>query len=88
MLNDYKSSYDDLLKRSRKPSMNLRRTRTLGIELYKAINDLSPEFMKYLFKVCQTNRIPRQQYKLNLEISKSSQFLLVLKVCVYKALGF
>ena len=33
MLNDYESSYEDLLKRSRNPSMNLRRTRSLCIEI-------------------------------------------------------
>ena len=33
MLNDYESSYEVLLKRSRNPSMNLRRTRSLCIEI-------------------------------------------------------
>ena len=37
MLNDYESSYKDLLKKSRKPIMNRRRTRSLCIEIYKTI---------------------------------------------------
>ena len=44
--------------------------------------------MKNLLKVCKINRAHREQYKLNLEISKSNQGFLVLKVCAYKVLGF
>ena len=56
MLNDYESSYEDLLKKSGNASMNLRRTRSLCIEIYKAIDNLNAEFIKNLFKVCKTNR--------------------------------
>ena len=35
--------------------------------------NLNPEFMKNLLKVRKTNRAQREQYKLNLEIPKSSQ---------------
>ena len=73
MLNDFESSYEDLLKKSGNPSMNLRRTRSLCIEIYITINNLNPEFTKNLFKVRKTNRALREQYKLNLEISKSDQ---------------
>ena len=73
MLNDYESSYEDLFKKSGNPSMNLRRTRSLCIEIYKTINNLNPKFMKNLFEVPNTNGTQREQYKLNLEIPKSSQ---------------
>ena len=65
MLNDDESSYEDLLKRSGKASMNIRRTRSLCIKLHKTINNLNPEFMKNLFKVSKTNRVQRRQYQLN-----------------------
>ena len=65
MLNDDESSYEDLLKRSEKASMNIRRTRSLCIKLHKTINNLNPEFMKNLFKVSKTNRVQRRQYQLN-----------------------
>ena len=68
MLNDYESSYEDLLKKSGNPSMNL-----LCTEIYKTIEDLNPEFIKNLFKVRKSNRAQREQYKLNLEIPKSNQ---------------
>ena len=88
MLNDYESSYEDLLKKSGNPSLNLWRTRSLCIEIYKTINNLNPELMKKLLKVRKTNRAQKEQYKLNLEIPKSIKFLLVLKVCTKKVLGF
>ena len=53
--------------------MNLRRTRSSCMEIYKNINNLNPEFMKDLFKVRKTNRAQREQYKLSLEITKSNQ---------------
>ena len=88
MLNDYESSYEDLLNKSGNPSLNLRRPKSLCIEIYKTINNLNPEFMKKLFKVLKTNRAQKEQYNLNLEIPKSIKFLLVLKVCACKVLGF
>ena len=39
MSNDYESSYEDLLKKSGNPSMNLRRARSLCIEIYQTINN-------------------------------------------------
>ena len=59
--------------------MNLRRTRSLCIEIYKTIISLYPEFMKNLFIVRKTNRAQREQYKLNLEIPKSNQVSFVTK---------
>ena len=59
--------------------MNLRRTRSLCIEIYKTIINLYPEFMKNLFIVRKTNRAQREQYKLNLEIPKSNQVSLGTK---------
>ena len=73
ILKDYGSSYENLLKKSGNPSMNLRRTRSLCIEIYKTINNLHPEFMKNLFKVHKTNRAQKERYKLNLEIPRSNQ---------------
>ena len=75
MLNDCESSYEDLLKKSGNPSLNLRRTKSLCIKIYKTINNLNPEFMKNLFKVRKTNRAQKEQCKLNLEIPKSNKYV-------------
>ena len=67
-------------KRSWQPSINLRRTKSLCIEIYKTVNNLNPEFMRNLPIVYKTNRVQRQQNKLNLEISKSSQVKNMIKI--------
>ena len=36
--------------------MTIDKTRALGIEIYKSINNLNQAFMKNLFKVRRTNR--------------------------------
>ena len=67
-------------KRSGQPNMNLRRTKSLCIEIYKTTNNLNPEFMRDLPIVYKTNRVQRQQSKLNLEILKSNQVKNMIKI--------
>ena len=58
------------------PNMNLRRERTLCIEVYKALNKLNPDYMNRLydiFKPRNTARLTRKKYKLNIEIPKANQ---------------
>ena len=55
--------------------MNLRRTRSLRIEIYKTLNTLNPEFMKDLFRHCVTKGIQRGTHKFDLEILKSNQLI-------------
>ena len=83
MLNEYETSYEDLLKRSGKPSKNLRRIKTLLTEIYKTINNLNPEFMKNLFKFCKNNRAHRRKVKLFFEIRKSNQVSCYKYVCTW-----
>ena len=49
VFSDYTSSYDDLLDRAKMPSLELRRLRTIAIEVYKAYNNLSPGYISELF---------------------------------------
>ena len=53
ILNDHGSLYEDLLKRSRKQSMGLKRTRILRIEIYKTVDNLNQQFMKNLLKLVE-----------------------------------
>ena len=73
LLNDYDSTYEDLLDKSGYPNMNLRRQRTLCIEIYKTLNKLNPGYMNDIFKLRNTDRLTQEKYKLNLEISKPNQ---------------
>ena len=68
MINNYESMYEGLLRKTKEPNMNLRRTRNLGIEIYKTLNNLNSEFMKDLFRPCTTKRVQREKYKLTANI--------------------
>ena len=48
--------------------MNVRRLRTLCVEIYKTLNDLNPSFMNNIFKLKINGREVRDKYKLNLGI--------------------
>jgi len=47
--NDFDSSYDKLLTFTKIPTLELSRKRTILVEVYKAVNKLSPSFMWDLF---------------------------------------
>ena len=53
--------------------MNVKRLRTLCIEIFKTLNNLNLNFMKEIFSLRQTNRPVRQKYKLNLDIPSYNQ---------------
>ena len=53
--------------------MNVRRLRTLCLEIYKAFNDLNPSFMNNIFILKINDREVRDKYKLNLNIPKWNQ---------------
>ena len=55
-LNDYKSDCKNLLDKSGKESMKIRRIRTLAIEIFKTVSKLNPNFMKTIF-TSKTNSI-------------------------------
>ena len=50
--------------------MNVRRLRTLCLEIYKTFNDLNPSFMNNIFILKINDREVRDKYKLNLNIPK------------------
>lgn len=49
--NDYSSSYDDLLIKSKLPSLKIRRLRSIAIETYKIINKETPTYLNDLVKI-------------------------------------
>ena len=73
LLNDYVSSYEQLLEKSDKCNMTIRRLRFLCIEIFKTLNDLNSSFMKDIFQKRDENRVTRQRYKLNLNIPRRNQ---------------
>ena len=79
LLNDYVSSYEQLLEKSGKCNINICRLRSLCIEIYKTLNDSNPSFMKEIFEKRDENRVTRDRHKLNLIFLGETQLLLVLK---------
>ena len=54
---DYEISYEELLLKSDRATMNVNRLRILCIKIYKTINNLNPEFMRDLFRLRETSRL-------------------------------
>ena len=65
LYDDFEASYKDLLSKGRKSKMNVRRLRTLCVEIYKTLNDLNPSFMNNIFKLKINGREFGDKYKLN-----------------------
>ena len=57
LYNDHKSSYDDLLLKSKRCTMQVARQRTLCIEIFKTIKNLNPSFMRNIFSL-RTSKYP------------------------------
>ena len=49
LYDDYESDYDHLLTKANKPTLEIRKLRTLSIEIFKTLNDLNPKYMKDIF---------------------------------------
>ena len=64
LYDDIEASYDNLLSKGVKSKMNVRRLRTLCVEIYKTLNDLNPSFMNDIFKL----KINRREVRDKLEI--------------------
>ena len=50
LYNDYTSTYDSLFAKAIKPSMEVKRYRTLALEIFKTINVLNPTYMQEYLK--------------------------------------
>ena len=51
LTNDYDSDYEFLLEKTKSPTMETKRIRTIALEIFKTLNDLNPSFMKDIFKL-------------------------------------
>ena len=49
LYNDSTSDYNQLLNKSSKASMEVKRLRNLALEIFKTLNHLNPEYMKEIF---------------------------------------
>ena len=74
MFDDYSSSYERILEKPDKFSMDVIRKHKLCIKIYnKTLRNLNPSFMKEIFELRLCSRPVREQYKLNLSIPSKRQ---------------
>ena len=57
---DDTSSFKDLLKKDNSFTVHERNIQSLAIELFKVVNHISPEIMKYVFPLKETVRYPNE----------------------------
>ena len=67
---DFEASYENLQAKGGKSKMNVRRLKTLCVEICKTLNDLNSSFMNNIFKLKANGREVRHKYRLNLDIPK------------------
>ena len=53
--------------------MSINRLRTLYVTELVTLNELNPSFMKNIFTVKETDRLTREQYKVNLNTPSYNQ---------------
>ena len=82
----YNTSYKDLLLKSGFSSMNVKRLRTLCVEIFKTLNNLNPSFMKEIFVLRQMDRPVLEKYKLNLDIPSYNQLTFDCKALTFLGL--
>ena len=70
---DYILSYEELLQKAGKETMKVNRLRSICIEIYKLINNISPTYMNETFKIRKISRAVRSNYKLNLDVPTINQ---------------
>ena len=57
ILNDYESDYEILLYNSNKPTMEMRRLRTLAVEIFKTLNAINLPYMKNIFTPKENSKV-------------------------------
>ena len=74
IMNDYESSYQDLLIKSGQPLMFVSRLRSIACEVYKSIHKLNPSFLHDLFTYKHTGYESRRKIKLHQRLVKTQTY--------------
>ena len=57
ILNDYESDYENVLRNSNNPTMEIRKLRTLTNEIFKVANEINPPYMKNIFTLKENVKV-------------------------------
>ena len=70
ILNDYESDYETFLHNNNKPAMEIRRLRTLTVEIFKTLNEINPLYMQNIFTPKENSKV-RQNHIIVKRINSS-----------------
>jgi hypothetical protein len=80
---DQNSTYEELLEKSKLPSLKVRRIRTIAIETFKIINKQSPLYLHDLVQIKQNKYSFRYQNTAHLpRVDKNKTYIIQ---CIYSA---
>ena len=74
IFDDYKSSYETLLMKAKKPTVTVQRLGYLCTEIYRTVNDLNPSYTKNVFNKSDTLRSKRTQHQNSLIVPRPSYY--------------
>ena len=80
MIDDYSSSYERILEKLGKFSMDMKRKHKLCTEIYKTLNNSNFSFMKEIFEPRLCSRPVREECKLNLNMPRKKQVAFGTKI--------
>ena len=63
ILNDCESDYETLLCNRNMPTMEIRRLRTLAVEIFKTLNEINPPYMKNIFTPKENSKVMQNDIK-------------------------
>ena len=81
---DYSPSYATSLLKSKSCTLELRRVRSICIEVYKALNNIGPHYMSQLFKTIKLRHSQRKP--LNLSVLRVNRTTFGIKSVRYKGI--
>ena len=70
--NDFTSDYAELLKKSGKATMEIKRLRCLALEIFKTVNNLNPYYMKEIFS--KTTNLTHRPLDINFNQNNTTKY--------------
>ena len=72
LYNEFDSNYKTLLDKSGKCTMEVKRLRTLGLEILKALSNLNPAFLEGIFH--RTKRLTHRPNNVQINLNKTTKY--------------
>ena len=70
--NDFTSEYSQILSKSSTASMEIKRLRTLALEIFKTLNNLNPDYMKEIF--CKNKNLTHRPFDIKVNQNNTTKY--------------